>query len=272
MSDYLHVSIDGHVAHLQLNDPGKLNAMGPAFWNDMPEVIEGINANRTVRALLITGAGRAFTAGLDVMAIMSNLPVDPAGGPPDGHRQAQLHDLIRKMQRAITAVERCRVPVVAAIHGYCLGGGVDLITACDIRVASPGAIFGVRETRIAMVADVGTLQRLPLLVGRAHARDLVLTGRDFDAVHALKIGLVTEVLEDDDTTLARGRAIAEEIAALPPLAVQGAKRVMNEADRAAVDRGLEYVATWNAAHLMTQDLGQAVTAMITKQTPEYEGR
>lgn len=272
MSDYLQITRHGAVAQVQLSRPEKLNAMGPDFWAEAPAIFEGLDRDREIRAILLTGAGKAFTAGLDVVSMMSTLPVDPAGGPPDGSRQAKLHELIRGMQRAITCVERCRVPVIAAVHGYCLGGGVDLITACDLRIAAEGSTFGVRETRIAMVADVGTLQRLPLIVGRGHTRDLVLTGRDFDAAHALKIGLVTEVLPDAEAVQARGIALAQQIAALPPLAVQGAKRVMNEADRAAIDQGLEYVATWNAAHLMNQDLGVAVTAMITKQPPEYSGR
>lgn len=190
---YLQLETRDHVAHLRLNAPDKLNAMGPEFWQEMAPTMARINADLDVRVVVISGAGRAFTAGLDLVAMMPQLPI--SGGPPDGAKRARMHQMIRDMQGAITAVERCRVPVIAAIHGYCLGGGVDLITACDIRLAAQNAVFGVRETKIAMVADVGTLQRLPNLVGHGIARELVFTGRDFDAAYAEKIGLVNRVLD-----------------------------------------------------------------------------
>lgn len=267
----LDVQVEGPIARLTLNLPDKLNALGKWFWDGMVDAVARIDADRAVRVLIIDGAGRAFTAGLDLMSMMSSLPIGN-GGPPDGARQARLHQMIRDMQQPITCLERCRVPVIAAVHGYCLGAGVDIITACDIRLAAADATFGVRETRMAMVADVGTLQRLPRIVGPGVARELVFTGRDFDAAHAERIGLVNRVLPDVDALRAAADALAGEIAANPPLAVQGAKRVMNEAARAEIDRGLEYVATWNAAHLVTQDLGVAVAAFVSKQTPEYAGR
>ena len=267
----IELTVEGHVAHVLLNDPGKLNAMGTAFWDEMPPTFERINQDRQVRAVIISGAGRAFTAGLDLMAMMPRMPIDQRGGP-DGEKQARLHQLIRDLQKAMTCVERCRVPVIAAVHGWCIGGGVDLITACDIRLASADAVFAVRETKIAMVADVGTLQRLPAIVGPGVARELVFTGRDFDAAYAERIGLLNRVLPDADAVLQAARALAAEIAENPPLAVQGAKRVMNEAVIADVDRGLEYVAVWNAAHLVNQDLGVAVAAYVSKQKPEYSGR
>jgi enoyl-CoA hydratase len=158
------------------------------------------------------------------------------------------------------------------VHGYCLGGGVDIITACDIRLAAADATFGVRETKIAMVADLGTLQRLPAIVGPGIARELVFTGRDFDAAYAERIGLVSRVLPDAEALREAAFAMAREIADNPPLAVQGAKRVMNEAVTREFDRGLEYVSTWNAAHVVTQDLGVAVTAFVSKQKPEFSGR
>jgi len=267
----LEVQVNGPIARLTLNRPDKLNALGPWFWDGMADAIARIDADRSVRVLLVDGAGRAFTAGLDLMRMMSSLPIGN-GGPPDGDRQARLHQTIRDMQRAVTCLERCRVPVIAAIHGYCLGGGVDLITACDIRLAAADAVFGVRETKLAMVADIGTLQRLPRIVGPGLARELVFTGRDFDAAHAERIGLVNRVLPDVEALRAAADALAAEIAENPPLAVQGAKRVMNEAIRGDIDRGLEYVATWNAAHLVTQDLGMAVAAFVSKQTADFAGR
>ena len=262
--------VDGHVGLLELNRPEKLNAMGPTFWDEAADMVAQINADRAVRVLVLSGAGRAFTTGLDLVGIMPRIPIQP--GPPDGFKQARLHQLIRDMQGAVTAFERCRVPVIAAIHGYCLGGGIDLITACDIRLATADAIFSVRETKMAMVADVGTLQRLPHLVGQGIARELVFTGRDFDATYAERIGLVNRVLADKEALDAAALKLAQEIADNAPLAVQGAKRVLNEGIRAEVDQGLEYVATWNAAHLVTQDLGMAMAAFVSREKPEYSGR
>jgi enoyl-CoA hydratase len=261
-----------NIAHIELNNPDKLNALGPEFWSGMAPLLAEIDADLDVRVVVLTGAGRAFTAGLDLAAMLGKLPVAPNGGPPDGARQAQLHRMIREMQRAVTCLERCRVPVIAAVHGYCLGGGLEIATACDIRLAAADARFGVRETRIAIVADTGTLQRLPRIVGPGIARELIFTGRDFDAAYAERIGLVNRVLPDKTALHDAAFALAREIASNPPLTVQGAKHVLNEAVVRDIDRSLEYVATYNAAHLVTQDLGMAVTAAITKQTPEFSGR
>ncbi len=269
---YLELEKRDHVAWLTLNRPDKLNALGREFWQGMAPLFAELDADRDVRVVVIRGAGRAFTAGLDLMGTLQDLPIDPSGGPPDGRRQAELHALIRSMQAAVTCVERCRVPVIAAIHGHCLGGGVDLATACDIRLCSADATFGVRETRLAMVADIGTLQRLPALVGPGVARELVFTGRDFDAAEALRIGLVNRVLDDPEALAAAAGALAAEIAAQAPLAVQGAKRVMNEQERARIDQSLEYVATWNAAHLVTRDLAAAMQAFATRAPAKFEGR
>jgi len=266
----IQLTIDGPIARVTLDHPQNLNALGPWFWDEMPRVFGEIDENRDVRVVLLSGAGRAFTAGLDLMGMMPRLPI--AGGPPDGLRQARLHQFIRELQGAITCVERCRVPVIAAVHGYCLGGGIDLITAADVRLAAADAVFSVREVKLAIVADLGTLQRLPRIVGAGHARELALTGRDFDAAYAQRIGLVTQVLSDHAALMAAAEAMAVEIAENPPLAVQGTKKVMIEATRGAIDRELEYVATWNAAHLVSQDLGVAVTAYVSKQKPEFSGR
>jgi enoyl-CoA hydratase len=180
--------------------------------------------------------------------------------------------MIRKMQWAVTCLERCRVPVIAAIQGYCIGAGVDLITACDIRLTTSDALFSVREVKVGIVADIGTLQRLPRVVTPGVARELVFTGCDVDAQRALDIGLVNHVFEDTDAMMAHAESMATEIADNAPRAVQGSKFVMNQAVAADTDSGLEYVATWNAAYLMSQDLATAVTAFAAKKKPEFTGR
>jgi enoyl-CoA hydratase len=163
------------------------------------------------------------------------------------------------------------VPVVAAVHGYCLGGGVDLVTACDIRLAAEGAVFSVRETRMAMVADVGTLQRLPRLVAPGHVAELVYTGRDIDAARACAIGLVNAVHPDVDALHAAARALADEIAANSPLAVRGAKAVLRAGEGHSVGQGLDHVALWNSAFMESDDLGEAVSAFLEKRPPNFRG-
>lgn len=270
--EFLRLERRGPVVRVTLNNPEKLNALGPEFWDGMSPMFASIDADPSIRCAVLDGEGEAFTSGLDVARILGRLPIDLAAAPPDGFRQQQLHQLIRAMQAAVTSVERCRVPVIAAIHGYCIGGGVDLITACDLRLCTADTTFSVRETRLAMVPDVGTLQRLPAIVGPGRARELVYTGRDFDAETAYRIGLVEGIFPGKAALLDAAFALADQIGANPPLAVQGAKRVMVEADRARIDAGLEYVATWNAAHLRSRDLGIAFAAMVTRQKPEFEGR
>ena len=265
----LDLRIDGHIAQVVLNNPTKMNAMGPWFWDEMPRVFRQIDESPDVRVAVIRAEGKAFTAGLDLVGMMPRLPIGATG--PDNKRQARLHQLIRDMQWAITCVERCRVPVIAAIQGYCVGGGVDLITAADIRLASADAIFSVREVKMAIVADVGTLQRLPRVVTPGVARELALTGRDIDAAYAEQIGLVNRVLPDAAALHTDAMTTAREIAENAPRAVQGTKQVMNQAIMAETDRGLEYVATWNTAYLISQDLGRAVQGFTTRTTPEFTG-
>jgi enoyl-CoA hydratase len=253
-----------------LNHPKRLNALGPWFWDEMSSVMARINADHTIRVALLYGEGAAFSTGLDLQTMAPRLPLGASA--PNGARQAAFHQLIRDLQQAITSVAECRVPVIAAIHGYCLGGGVDLATAADIRLASSDAVFGVRETRIAIVADVGTLQRLPRIISPGIARELAYTGRDFGATYAERIGLVNRVLPDRKSLVASAESLALEIAANAPLAVQGTKRVMNEADRADIARELEYVATWNTAHMISEDLSEAMAAFADRRTPTYTGQ
>ena len=175
------------------------------------------------------------------------------------------------MQSGINAVADCRKPVIAAVAGWCIGGGVDLITAADIRLASADAKFSVREVRVAIVADMGSLARLPLIIGDGHTRELALTGKDIDAARADKIGLVNDVYADQEALLAAARAQAAEIAALPPLVVQGTMNVLDHSRAARVDDSLRYVAAWNAAFLPSNDLTEAITAVFEKRAPQFKG-
>jgi enoyl-CoA hydratase len=260
----------GDVAEVALLGPGKGNAMGPDFWHECPEVFRALDRDDRVRAIIVRGEGQHFTYGLDLPAMMGSLGSMMAG---DGAAtRTHLFDKIAELQGAFRAISQCRKPVIAAIHGWCIGGGVDMITACDVRLCSRDARFSVREVKVAMVADLGSLQRLPLIVGEGHARELAMTGRDFSAEHALRIGLVNEVFENTDALLTGARALAGSIADNPPLVVQGIKRVMEEGVSERVDRGLRHVAAWNAAFLPSQDLGEAMGAFMERRPPRFTGK
>ena len=269
MPSTLFVETRDHVAEVVLRTPGKGNAMGPDFWRELPETFAALDADASVRAIVLRADGAHFTYGLDLPAMMGDLGPAVAGGLADA--RTRLHELVLRLQDSVTAITRCRKPVIAAIHGVCIGGGVDVITACDVRVAARDARFSVREVRVAMVADLGTLQRLSRVVGEGHARELAMTGRDIDAARALRIGLVNDVFDSHEETWNAARAIAREIAENPPLVVQGVKQVMNERVRAADETGLRYVAAWNSAFLPSADLGEALAAFMEKRKPNYRG-
>jgi enoyl-CoA hydratase len=266
----LTVDIDAHVAQVTLIGPGKGNAMGPAFWSELPDVFASLDADPAVRAIVLTGSGKNFSYGLDLAAMgdtLSPMLADGALAKP----RAEFHARLKRMQGAITAVADCRTPTIASIQGWCIGGGVDLISAVDIRYASADAKFSVREVKLAIVADVGSLARLPLILSDGHLRELALTGKDIDAARAEKIGLVNDVYETAEASLAAAHTVAAEIAANPPLVVQGVKDVLDEQRTAQVSASLRYVAAWNSAFLPSKDLTEGITAMFAKRPPEFTG-
>jgi enoyl-CoA hydratase len=275
--NYEHLQIeraDG-IAILWLARPEKLNAVNRALWDAIPQAVADLDADPAVRVIVLAGRGKAFCAGIDLAdhapALMQGASISGKGESAVGKRRA-LYDDIRRYQRAVSCLALTNKPVIAAVHGACLGAGMDLITACDLRLATADAVFSVRETRIAMVADVGTLQRLPRIVGDGAARELIFTGRDIDAARAREIGLVSELLPDAGALFARVRAVAAEIAAHSPLALQGAKQVLGFGERRETDAALDYVAVWNAAFLQSDDLAEAVNAFAERRKPEFRGR
>ncbi len=270
----LALSIEDHVATVTLRAAGalgKANRMGPAFWREMPEAFAWLDASPDVRAVVLRGEGEHFTYGLDLATMAGELA--PALG--DGALAKERTDFlatIERLQRAITCVASCRKPVIAAIAGWCIGGGVDLATACDVRLCSADARFSVREIKLAMVADIGTLARLPAIVGQGHARLLALTGDDIDASRAARIGLVEDVYDTPAALFDAARAVAGRMAQNPPLVLQGVKQVLNaESERAAAE-SLRTVALWNAAFLPSHDLREAMGAFMAKRPPKFEGR
>lgn len=264
-------TITDHIAEVSLRAQGKASRMGPAFWAEMPALFAALDASEDVRVVVLRGEGESFSHGLDLAAMGPELA--SVIGPGSGARErAKLYALIQRLQRAITAVAVCSKPVIAAIHGWCIGGGVDLAAACDIRICAADAKFSVREVRLAMVADVGTLARLPAIIGEGATRELALTGADIDASRALRLGLVSDVHATPDALWTAARAMAAQIAANPPLTVQGIKQVLNARSERAAAESLQTVAMWNAAQLPSQDLGEAMAAFVQRREPKFTGR
>ena len=270
-SEVFSVERDGHVATLWLDSPERRNAMGPDFWADLPVLMEELSEDDDVRAVVIAAKGPHFTVGLDLKTMGGGIAGGGGGGSSQAKRATRFYKEVKRLQGSITAVANCPKPVIAAIHGYCIGGGVDLITACDIRLASSDAKFSVRETKIAIVADVGTLQRLPKVINKGHVAELAYTGKDITADRAREIGLVNDVLPDQEALLKAAAEMAGEIAANSPLAVQGTKQVLRACENMSVEDGLDYVGVWNAGMLPSNDLVEAMTAFMEKRPPAYKG-
>lgn len=256
-----------NVAEVFMNRPEKSNAMTPDFWREIREVFLRIHQDREVRVAVIGGNGRNFSAGLDLLASANMFAVQK-----DSQETDTLFHTIIDLQESFTAIEECRKPVIAAVHGACIGGGLDLIAACDIRICSADARFSLREAKLAIIADVGSLNRLPHIIGPGHARELAFTGKDIGAERALRIGLVNDVYADRDACLAAARALAAEIAATAPLAAQGAKEVMNYCRDKSIRDGLLYAAGRSCLILRGSDLMEAVNAFMQKRAPEFKGK
>lgn len=269
-SSVLTIERDGHVATLWLDNPDRRNALGPAFWEDLPVMMAELTDDDDVRVVVVAARGPCFTVGLDLKSMGSSV-AGGGQGRSDAARRTAMRRELKRLQGSINAVADCPKPVLAAVHGYCIGGGIDLITACDIRLASADAIFSVRETKIAIVADLGTLQRLPGIVGRGHVAELALSGRDITADRARDIALVNDVLPDYDALLKATHELAAEIAANSPLVVQGTKAVLRAGEGHSVAEGLDYVGIWNAAFLQSNDLVEAMTAFAEKRAPHFTG-
>ena len=265
------VTVADNIARVTLKGPGKGNALGPDFWREAPDVFNEIDADPEVRAVVLSGAGGNFTFGLDLVAMTSELRYALAA-PAMAAERTRFLDQLTAMQRAITSLMSCRKPVVASISGWCVGAGIDVICAADVRVCSSDAMFSARAVRIGIVEDMGSLQRLPAIIGEGAARELCLTGEDFGAARAAELGLVNHVDETADAALQHALEIAIRIAANPPLTVQGVKRVMNHSAHAAIREGLHYTALWNATFMQSRDFAEAISAFTDKREPKFEGR
>ena len=262
-------NLKDHIAHVILSRGEELNTMIKDFWTELPNLIDEISNEAQARVILISAEGKHFTAGMDLRNFTDS---ELAGNNEhQGLQNEAIYRLTKDLQYSFSSLEKSRIPVIVAIHGACVGGGVDMISACDIRYATKDAFFCIQETNLGLVADVGTLQRLPKLIPEGIVRELALTGRKFHADEALKYGLISSISDDQESMMEKAINTAKEIASKSPLAISGIKEVINYSRDHSVDESLNYVAIWNAAMKYEDDLKETFIAKMEKREEVFQG-
>jgi enoyl-CoA hydratase len=265
------VEVVDRVGHLRMNRPEKSNSMIPAFWRELPEIVDGLSASGEARVIVLSGVGKHFCSGMDLEVFATDDSIGPNGASARhrSRRNERFRSTALKLQDTFTSLERARMPVLCAILGACVGGGIDLVSAADMRYADESAFFSIAEINIGMTADVGTLQRMPKLVPEGIVRELAYTGRRWSAAEAQAAGFVNAVFADHDALLAGVMDVAAEIATKSPMAVWGTKQTMHYTRDHSVADGLEFIANWNAAMFDTDDMGEAFAAKMEKRDAEF---
>ena len=266
-TEFVDVTVDGGVAHVRLDRPKRANALHRPLWDELHQVIRAVDAEPAARVVVLSGSGRHFCAGIDLDMLDELFAV--RDGNCAGRAGERLRRIILDLQEVFTAIERCRVPVIAAVQGGCIGAGLDLAVACDLRYATADASFVLKEVDLGIAADVGVLQRLPRIVGEGITRELAYTARPVDGREAVALRLANGVYDDADQLHAAVDELAGGLAAKSPLAMRGAKYAITYARDHSVADGLEQIATWNAATLLSADLEEAVAAFRDRRTPRY---
>jgi enoyl-CoA hydratase len=266
------LEVTDKVAHLKLNRPDELNTMIPAFWVELPQIVRELDADGSARVLVISSTGRHFSAGMDLTVFTSDGGLTGGtGGPAEtGRVRARLRQGALLLQESFTALERARMPVLAAVQGGVVGGAVDMVTAADCRYATEDAFFVIQEINIGMTADVGTLQRLPKLIPEGVAREYAYTGRRMTASRAKEVGLVNAVYPDQEAMLADVLGIAAEIAAKSPLAVWGSKEMITYARDHTTADALNYIATWQTGMFQPADMMESFAAKAEGRDPAFD--
>lgn len=264
----LILTIENKIAHIRLNNPGKANAFNRVFWTELKQLMEELNDYPEARAIMISGEGKHFSAGIDVTMFQEihellSKPEDP------GRAREEFRKWILGLQDAITSLEKCHKPVIAAIHGACLGAALDLVTACDMRYCTSDTFFSVKEIDMALVADIGVLQRLPHIIGEGLVRELAYTGRDVSGSEAQAMHLVNHCFESKETMMEEVQKIAGTIAEKSPLTQRGLKEIMNYNRDHSIEDSLKYIAVWNSATLYSNDFMEAVQATLQKRKPRF---
>ncbi len=269
------VEIVDKVGHLKMNRPEKANSMVPSFWRDLPVIVDEMSASGSIRALVLSGEGRHFCSGMDLSVFasgdngLSGSSGTAGGGGHRSRRNERFRSTALHLQESFTALERARMPVLCAIQGACVGGGIDMVSATDMRYATSDAFFSIAEINIGMTADVGTLQRMPKLVAEGIVRELAYTGRKWTAAEAHAAGFVNAVFDDHASLLDGVHGIAAEIASKSPMAVWGTKQTMHYTRDHSVADGLEFIANWNAAMFDTDDMAEAAAAAMEGRAADY---
>ena len=264
------LNVSENIANLIFSRPDELNTMSRDFWVELGDVLDEINRNSDIRVVVMSSTGKHFCAGMDLNAFSNGVDNIPGNKKPDSARVGEaVYRVAKELQEYISTLEKIRVPVIAAIQGGCIGGAVDLVTACDIRLASNDAFFCIQEVNIGMAADVGTLQRLPRIIPDSKMRELAYTGRRMYADEAKETGLVSDTYDSQDKMLEAASSLAKEIASKSPVAIYGLKAVMNYSRDHSVKDGLEYNALWSGAMLSQKDMTEAMTANMEKREASF---
>jgi enoyl-CoA hydratase len=265
---YFKVEIENKVATVAFNRPEKSNALHMPAWTEMKELFNTLSETAEVRVIVLSGEGKNFCAGIDLELLMSVSQYQKIECA--GRRSEEIRKLVLTLQEAVNAIEKCKKPVLAAVHGGCIGGGVDIIAACDMRYCSEDAYFTIKEIDLGMVADLGTLQRLPKLISPGMVAEMAYTGRKMHGKEAKEIGLVNQSYPSRDELMESTKKLAATIASKSPLSIRGTKEVLKYRRDHSVESSLNYMATWNAAMLLSDDLSEAFTASMEKRSPEFK--
>ena len=263
----LEIERAGQIGTLWLSRPEKLNALSADMWAEIPGAVKQLDDDDDIRVIIVAGRGSSFSVGIDLELLASTRP----DGPSPAVGNMEIFQLIKRLQGVVSSFAEATKPVIAAIHGYCLGAGMNLISACDIRLAADDAMFSIRETKMGLVADLGALQRLPGIIGMPATTEMALTGGDYPTSWAIETGLVSRVFDSQDSLLEGAISLAEEIAANSPLVTTGVKRALQANDGRTIEQALEWAAQWNSAFLISNDMMEALTAFMERRDPDFTG-
>ena len=267
MYQTFQVTVENYVAQVVFNRPERANALNKTAWEEMKAIFEQLDRDDDVRVVVLSGEGKHFCAGIDLELLMS---IGGANNKCEGRKRENIYRQVLELQAPINAIEACSKPVLAAIHGGCIGGAVDVVSACDMRYCTDDGYFCIREIDMGMVADLGTLQRLPKLIAAGIAREMAYTGRNMYGPEAERVGLANRSYPDRATMMAEVQQIADQIAKKSPLSIRGTKAILNHTRDHSVADGLQYIATWNAAMLLSDDLTEAFQAKMQKREGVYK--
>ena len=263
------VTIENHVAHVAFNRPDKANSLHQQAWQEMRDIFEGADKNPDIRVIVLSGEGKNFCAGIDLSMLMNITAVQRI--QCDARKREKFIEDLVYLQECVSSIEKCRKPVLAAIHRACVGGAVDIASACDMRYCTEDAYFSVKEVDMGLVADIGTMQRLPKIIPYGQAAEMCYTGRKVFGPEAEKIGLVNRVFTDKTAMVEKVTELARVIAAKSPVVIRGTKQVLQHSRDHSVEEGLKYMQIWNAAMIFSKDIEEAFAANMQRRSPVFEG-